>query len=1688
MADSGNIKVVVRCRPMNTREKNRGASNLVEFVDQHQLVLQPPSNEADSKDNSKATKKKTMPFSFDRAYDENTEQDTLFQYIGVELLEHAFNGFNTCVFAYGQTGSGKSHSMVGYAEEKGLIPLTCSRLFDDIRDKTAADPNLKITVEVSYIEIYNEKVRDLLNPRNKGNLKVREHPSLGPYVEDLSKLVVSSFRDVESLQDEGNKARTVAATNMNETSSRSHAVFTLVLTQKRFDVETKLEAEKVSRISLVDLAGSERANSTGATGARLKEGANINRSLTTLGKVIAALAAASSAADPPKGAKKLKAASLDSFVPYRDSVLTWLLKDSLGGNSKTAMIAAISPADYEETLSTLRYADQAKKIKNKAVVNEDPNAKLIRELKEELELLRTRVAGGGGIEGESSWDPSIPPEKQVVRYQTRTGEIKTVTKAELQEQLEQSEKIMSSLNESWEEKLAKTQEIQKQREKALEELGISVDKGNVGVHTPKKLPHLVNLNEDPLMSECLIYQIKPGQTLVGNLESGADVHIKLSGTNIQAKHCMFEHQDGVVTVTAMADSMTMVNGKRLTPDEPKRLRSGYRVILGDFHVFRFNHPEEVRKARDRVRSTLALSTGESHNETLVDGDLPSTRPDSPASGDVDWTYARREYAMSKLNGQNVNFDNLNEEDLEKLFEDISRARSKKSMGSVLGRPESRASLFDDNASESASSVVRPYSYGAMTDDTSIDPWSQAGSEMGSMRFGAGTPLKENAYSNAGAASPAVVASHRETESLRAKVREYEEKITRMTTGSPGIGSPRLGDGPVEYSDSLKVLLRKALAKWKGHTKVSMAEDALSKAVLVKEANVISKELDKRVTYQYTVVDEFPLAVPTSGVEAIAGLTEFDDVSDPDLASCAKPCMGIKVLDYVHSTCYVWSMPKFEQRLQKMRNLYTFVDKPEYSRHFNWSDPFYEAPHPTYAFVASTLVPLHPLSRQMSTKYRLPLHDRHTAQQIGSCSVSLKFVSLAPVPVNGRGGASLSAPSGSSSRRPSSPTPSSSTNGNGSATDLPVGQKLGFQILVDSISGISREDFASIHLQVKLSSFAGNELGKDEIYTSVPVDLLSEDSVTEVRLRRTMSFVLTPESIQWLRTGLAPIELYAKVTRQYLVALEEHDNARESDGQQASGFAPLHAINGSEEGVVGSGSTRGEHPTMSNTIKERLSENEMRGEERHHILASVQICELDASGEYMPVPVRAQSALDPGSFFLRQGLQRKLVVQLAHDSGRQFLWSTVTKLELGDVRLLDARGRLHGGKASDTVQLKVPAKQQTLDFRNNGTSELGLWAWWDSSVHDSLHLNRTTASGHRVLMRLTFQVEVDRCAAPVSFSMDLAVSINARDAKPPGRLMSFIESATSGARTLTKTSAIFSVKLVPPMTKKTADLWRLDTAKKYVRGQEALKGWKARGVSLVQDHEALVRKEAKLAEVEGVRAVLKASPVLAGGNGHVQVQGREERELLERTVGMWQRAVRDAKMQVVIGGQPDSGGGEGKANGLAAMFSPSAASDVDAGDASGLGLESASLSTPTKLDRTTSSLSQHSSLAPSLAPTAPKLTAQVTLVARSDNATRRGWLSMPVEAFTDSWVRRWFALRRPFLFVYESQAETDALMVINVDSVRVEHDENIERMLGRECVFGVYTASNSYFLQADGSAEMEMWMAALDSLYAGAGQG
>ncbi|XP_037717858.1 kinesin-like protein unc-104 isoform X5 [Drosophila subpulchrella] len=609
------VKVAVRVRPFNSREIARESKCIIEMAGATTAITNPkvPPNTSDS----------VKRFNFDYSYWSHDHHDAdfstqsmVYKDIGEEMLQHSFDGYNVCIFAYGQTGAGKSYTMMGRQEEQqeGIIPMICKDLFTRIQDTETDD--LKYSVEVSYMEIYCERVRDLLNPKNKGNLRVREHPLLGPYVEDLSKLAVTDYQDIHDLIDEGNKARTVAATNMNETSSRSHAVFTIFFTQRRYDTMTDLTTEKVSKISLVDLAGSERADSTGAKGTRLKEGANINKSLTTLGKVISALA---EVASKKKNTKKA------DFIPYRDSALTWLLRENLGGNSKTAMIAAISPADinYDETLSTLRYADRAKQIVCKAVVNEDANAKLIRELKEEIQKLRDLLkAEGIEVQEEDELNKSTVIKSSPTKTRNRNGS----TTEMAVDQLQASEKLIAELNETWEEKLKRTEEIRVQREAVFAEMGVAVkeDGITVGVFSPKKTPHLVNLNEDPNLSECLLYYIKEGLTRLGTHEANVPQDIQLSGSHILKEHCTFENRNSTVTLLPHKDAIIYVNGRKLV--EPEVLKTGSRVILGKNHVFRFTNPEQARELREKI---------ETENEAENEVEKTDTQQ-------VDWNFAQCE--------------------------------------------------------------------------------------------------------------------------------------------------------------------------------------------------------------------------------------------------------------------------------------------------------------------------------------------------------------------------------------------------------------------------------------------------------------------------------------------------------------------------------------------------------------------------------------------------------------------------------------------------------------------------------------------------------------------------------------------------------------------------------------------------------------------------------------------------------------------------------------------------------------------------------------------------------------------------------------------------------------------------------------------------------------------------------------
>eukprot|EP00066_Takifugu_rubripes_P018738 XP_011608004.1 PREDICTED: kinesin-like protein KIF28P [Takifugu rubripes] len=374
------VKVAVRVRPFNKREKDAGSRCIVSMVSSSITIQDPRDSQS------------RRSFSFDYAYWSHSgfvqdgrglyvpeepggryaDQNSVFKDLGEGILENALQGYNATLLAYGQTGSGKSYSMVGYGPNKGLVAKLSERLFQDIKGNLQTR---QCQVFFSMLEIYNEQVLDLLvrGPRSSGGLRVREEQQRGFYVEGLRTVPCESAAQVDQLMEQGTRTRTTAATHMNANSSRSHMLIILQLKQ----IFSKENTTKQSTVNLVDLAGSERQRLSGSEADRLKEGTAINLSLTTLGNVISSLA------DVAAGRRGV-------HIPYRDSVLTKLLQSALGGNSRTVVIATLSPADicYEESLSTLRYAERAKRIQNRAVVNESPTERLVKELKAENARLR----------------------------------------------------------------------------------------------------------------------------------------------------------------------------------------------------------------------------------------------------------------------------------------------------------------------------------------------------------------------------------------------------------------------------------------------------------------------------------------------------------------------------------------------------------------------------------------------------------------------------------------------------------------------------------------------------------------------------------------------------------------------------------------------------------------------------------------------------------------------------------------------------------------------------------------------------------------------------------------------------------------------------------------------------------------------------------------------------------------------------------------------------------------------------------------------------------------------------------------------------------------------------------------------------------------------------------------------------
>uniref|UniRef100_A0A8C2DQ86 plus-end-directed kinesin ATPase n=1 Tax=Cyprinus carpio TaxID=7962 RepID=A0A8C2DQ86_CYPCA len=1650
------VKVAVRVRPFNSRETSKESKCIIQMQGNSTTILNP-----------KNPKEPPKSFSFDYSYWSHTSPDDpcfasqslVFNDIGKEMLQHAFEGYNVCIFAYGQTGAGKSYTMMGKQEEgqEGIIPLLCEDLFEKIND--SSNEEISYSVEVAYMEIYCERVRDLLNPKNKGNLRVREHPLLGPYVEDLSKLAVTSYTDIADLMDAGNKARTVAATNMNETSSRSHAVFTIVFTQKKYDSETDLSTEKVSKISLVDLAGSERADSTGAKGTRLKEGANINKSLTTLGKVISALAEVSK--------KKKKT----DFIPYRDSVLTWLLRENLGGNSRTAMVAALSPADinYDETLSTLRYADRAKQIKCNAVINEDPNNRLVRELKDEVTRLKEllRAQGLGDILDTPMGCLTASPSSGSLCSQAGLQSVSSIQERimstpggeEAIERLKESEKIIAELNETWEEKLRKTESIRMERP-------CEVYTDFNGVFSPKKTPHLVNLNEDPLMSECLLYYIKDGITRVGQADAERRQDIVLSGAHIKEEHCIFRSErnangDVIVMLEPCEGSETYVNGKRVT--SAVQLRSGNRIIMGKNHVFRFNHPEQARAEREKTPTA----------ETPVEP--------------VDWTFAQREL----LEKQGIDMKQEMEKRLTEM--EILYKKEKEEADQLL---EQQRLVYESKLQELQKQV--------------------------------------------------------ETRSLAAETPDEEEEEEE--------------EDEVPWTQHEYDLAQWAFRKWRYHQFTSLRDQLWGNAVYLKEANAISVELKKKVQFQFVLLtDTLYSPLPPE-------LLPPEPEKERDTRSFPRTVVAVEVQDLKNGATHYWSLEKLKQRLDQMREMYDRAGEMASSNPsedgegaLTGSDPFYDRFHwfklvgRAFVYLSNLLYPV-PLVHRVAivtekgevrgflrVGVQAIAADEEApdygsgVRQSGTAKISFdneyfKKSDFSSV-VMTRSGLSLEELRIVEGQGQSSEviTPSEEMNrindmdlklgnvdtkpGDSLAEHLEVGSIFTFRVTVLQASSIPPE-YADIFCQF-------NFLHRhDEAFSTEPLKNTGRGAPLGFYHVQNISVEVTESFIEYIKTKPVVFEVFGHY--------QQH---------------PLH-IHG-QEVVSPSQPSRKYYPppmplskpvpaTKLNTI---TKSNLGQCVSKYDLLAWFEISELEPTGDYIPAVVDHSGGLPcHGTYLLHQGIQRRITVTLIHEKGSELHWKDVRELVVGRIR---NKPEVDDSAADAVLSLNIISAKNLKSSHNSSRTFYRFEAVWDSSLHNSLLLNRVTPYGEKIYMTLSAYLELDHCIQPAIITKDICMVFYSRDAKisPPRSLRNLFGSGYSKTPDCNKVTGIYELSLCkiadtgsPGMQRRRRKV--LDTSVAYVRGEENLAGWRPRGDSLILEHQWELEKLEQLHEVEKTRHLLLLreklgetappktlsdylSPSLSSGtlSTSTSISSQISSTTFESAITPSESSGYDSTdIESLVDREKELATKclrllthtfNSEYNQMCNSISDCKLSDISpmGRDPSVTSFSSATLTpsstcpslsdsrTPEANSRATSpSCSDYENF-----PMVPIL--ETSYLARAGKheflnlvpdieemrpgsvVSKKGFLSF-MEPRSNSWVKHFVVVRRPYVFIYNNDKDPVERGVLNLSTAQVEYSEDQQAMLKTPNTFAVCTKHRGILLQANNDKDMNDWLYAFNPLLAG----
>ncbi|CAL1684837.1 unnamed protein product [Lasius platythorax] len=1653
------VKVAVRVRPFNHREISRQAQCIIDMTGSTTSIVNPKA--------SPGSKEAVKSFNYDYSYfsmdpnDENySSQLMVYKDIGEEMLEHAFEGYNVCIFAYGQTGAGKSYTMMGKQEDgqEGIIPQICKDLFRKI--SYTSNERLKYSVEVSYMEIYCERVRDLLNPKNRGNLRVREHPLYGPYVEDLSKLAVLSYEDIHDLIDEGNKARTVAATNMNETSSRSHAVFTIFFTQQQQDCITGLMTEKVSKISLVDLAGSERADSTGAKGTRLKEGANINKSLTTLGKVISALAEIAT--------KKKKKAD---FIPYRDSVLTWLLRENLGGNSKTAMIAAISPADinYDETLSTLRYADRAKQIVCKAVVNEDANARLIRELKEEIQKLRELLKQEGidVQEGDEIIRTNKRNEEDTKETRSRLSSHATSTIAEeAVDQLQASEKLIAELNETWEEKLKRTESIRLQREAVFAEMGVAVkeDGVTVGVFSPKKTPHLVNLNEDPLMSECLIYYIKDGFTRIGSAEAIIPQDVQLCGPHILSEHCVFENHEGIITLIPKKGALIYVNGREVT--EPLVLTTGSRVILGKSHVFRFNHPDQVR---ERIANGSPAETP-GNNEPVADWDFAQVELLEKQGIDLKVEMEKRLLVLEEQFRKE-------KEEADQLFEE--QRKSYEARIDALQRQVEEQSM-----TMSMYSSYTPEDFNNIEEDIFVNPlfdaesnWTEREFQLAAWAFRKWkyhqfTSLRDDLWGNAIFLKEANAISVE----LKKKV-QFQFTLLTDTLYSPLPHDllPVMDDEEEDERPFPRTIVAVEVQDTKnGATHYWTLDKLRQRLELMRE--------------MYHNEAELSPTSPDFNIESITGGDPFYD-RFPWFRMVGRAFVYLSNLMYpvplIHKVAIVNEKGDVKGYLRVAVQA-VVEENSEYSSGVRQSarisfedDLFGGHKHNK----RNTL-----LTQTLEKNRQIMLHEERVVEGHNEINQKdMKDEDDIGDADSGRGDSSVS----SDMKEEELPD------------HLQPGAEFTFRVTVLQAMGISTE-YADIFCQF-------NFLHRhDEAFSTEPVKNTGKGNPPGFYHVQNITVTVTKSFLEYLKTQPIVFEVFGHYQQHPLHKDAKLEYVRQPPKRMLPPSIPIsQPVRSPKFGsVLPSPSTSHVHA-------------------KYDVLVWFEICELAPNGEYVPSVVDHSDDLPcRGLFLLHQGIQRRIRITIVHEPASELRWKDVRELVVGRIRNTPEPEEEDNDSSVLSLglfpgeYLEIPGDDRTM-FRFE--------AAWDSSLHNSTLLNRVTSYGEQIFMTISAYLELENCGRPAIITKDLSMIIYGRDARVGPRSLKHLFSGSYRNQEANRLSGVYELVLRRSSEAGVQRRQRrvLDTSSTYVRGEENLHGWRPRGDSLIFDHQWELEKLTRLEEVERVRHTLllreklgidkvpfcnkplhdftksekdvcnmvakatnepHASPVKLKRSTSKDVyepweMTERERELTTKYIKLIQGRI-PSKEPILLA---DVSPGEDTIADLSASMMSSVISSSSQELSSP---ERARLQELQESILASESANQTCTVAPpplgSSSPSKENLVLYVPEVEEiriSPVIARKGYLNV-LEHKTNGWKKRWVAVRRPYVLIFREEKDPVERALINLATAQVEYSEDQLAMVKVPNTFSVVTKHRGYLLQTLGDKEVYDWLYAINPLLAG----